>query len=205
MDHNDIKIIEKDLSFQGYFRINTYYVKHRKFDGGWTEVFSREIFERGHAVAILPYDPIRDEIVLIEQFRAGALAANRINPWLIEIAAGIIDKGDTAEQAAYRELREETGCTVKNLTFCSDYLTTPGGSSETICLYIGEVDARDADGIHGLDDEHEDIRVFKVSREKALEMVDQGQVDNAVTMLAILWLDRHREKIISDWKNQTPA
>src|ERR1700748_3636597 len=90
------EILERKTVFQGYFRIDRYVFKHKKFDGSWTGPVTREIFERGHAAAVLLYDPVRDEVALIEQFRAGALAAGW-NPWQIEIVAGIVDAGEAGE------------------------------------------------------------------------------------------------------------
>ena len=112
----DVKVVERATPFQGYFRLDHYRLKHRLFEGGWSGEMSREVFERGHAVAVLPYDPDRDEVVLIEQFRPGAYAAlasewfdDGASPWLVECVAGIIDKGENPDDVARRELIEEPG------------------------------------------------------------------------------------------------
>ena len=99
---DDVEILERSTPFQGYFRIDRYHLRHRTHDGGWTAPMSREIFERGHAVGILLYDPRQDRVGLIEQFRPGALAAGW-HPWLIEVVAGIIDDGETPEAVAVRD------------------------------------------------------------------------------------------------------
>lgn len=194
-----IEIVEKTTPFKGHYQIDRYRLRHRKFDGGWTEEMTREIFERGHAAAVLLYDPQLDHVVLIEQFRPGAHAAG-VEPWLIEIVAGIIDPGETPEDVARREALEEAGCTVTELRPIGRYLVTPGGSSETLTLFCGRVDARGAGGIHGLDHEHEDIRVLPLSREKALEMLAEGAVSNFTAVVALQWLALNYTEIVSKWR-----
>ena len=114
MNENDVEILDKETAFQGYFRIDRYRLRHRLFAGGWSEAITREVFERGHVVGVLPYDPIEDRVVLIEQFRIGAYAAG-FSPWLIEIVAGVIEAGEEPEEVARRETLEETGCSVTEL------------------------------------------------------------------------------------------
>ena len=125
-----IEVLEKIPAYRGYFRVDSYRLRHRRFDGGWTPVLEREVFERGHAAALLPYDPRRDEVVLIEQFRVGALAAG-LDPWLIEIVAGIIEPGEAADEVARRETHEETGLNVGRIERIAEVFVSPGGASET--------------------------------------------------------------------------
>ena len=153
-----VEIIHRKTAFKGYFQVDHYRLRHRKFDGGWTESMDREVFERGHAAAVVLYDPRLDVVVLIEQFRVGAYAAG-VEPWLIEVVAGIIDPGETPEAVVRREAQEEAGCAIGDLHPIGSFLATPGGSSETLTLFCGRVDASEAGGIHGLDHEGEDIRV----------------------------------------------
>ena len=194
-----VEVIELTTPFQGYFRIDRYHLRHRKFDGGWSEVMSREIFERGHAAAVLLYDPGADRVVLIEQFRPGAYAAG-MEPWLVEVVAGIIDPGETAEDVVRREAVEEAGCEITELHFIGRYLTTPGGSSESLALYCGRVDASGAGGIHGLDHEHEDIRVLPLSRQEALDRLGRGEISNLFTVAALRWLAWTYTEMMSIWK-----
>lgn len=194
-----VEVVEKTTPFQGYFRIDRYRLRHRKFDGGWTEVMSREIFERGHAAAVLLYDPERDKVALIEQFRPGALAAG-MEPWLIEVVAGIIEPGEEPEEVVRREALEEAGCTVTDLHFVGRYLATPGGSSESIWLYCGRFDSRGAGGIHGLDHEDEDIRVLPLSRQEALERLAAGEITNLFCAVALQWLALNYTEMMSIWK-----
>src|SRR5689334_15670486 len=143
----DVEILEKSERYRGYFRIDRYCLRHRLFAGGWSGQIEREVFERGHAVGVLPYDPAADAVVLIEQFRIGALVAG-MEPWLIEVVAGIIEEGEAPEDVARRETLEEAGLEIRALMPMCRYIVSPGGSSESVRLYCARVDSRGAGGIH---------------------------------------------------------
>jgi len=194
-----IELIEKTTPYKGYFQIDLYRLRHRKYDGGWSGEMSREIFERGHAAAVLLYDPGRDAVVLIEQFRPGAYAAG-MEPWLIEIVAGIIEEGESAEDVVRREAEEEAGITVGALHPIGTFLATPGGSSETLAIYVGRVDSAGAGGIHGLDHEDEDIKVLALSRAEALEKMASGGVTNLTAAVALQWLALNYTELMRIWK-----
>jgi ADP-ribose pyrophosphatase len=194
-----IEVIEKTTPFQGYFQVDLYRLRHRKYDGGWSGEMTREIFERGHAAAVLLYDPERDSVVLIEQFRPGAYAA-AMEPWLIEIVAGIIEAGETPEDVVRREAEEEAGCTVGALHPIGTFLATPGGSSETLTIYCGRVDSGGAGGVHGLDHEDEDIRVLPMRRTEALGKLAQGGVTNLTAAVALQWLALNYTELMRIWK-----
>lgn len=194
-----IEIREKATPFKGYFQVDRYRLRHRKFDGGWTEEMTREVFERGHAAAVLLYDPERDAVVLIEQFRPGAYAAG-LDPWLIEVVAGIIEEGETPEEVVRREAVEEAGCTVTALHPIGCFIASPGASSETVVVFCGRCDSRGAGGIHGLDHEHEDIRVLALGRQEALERLAAGGIANLPAVVALQWLALNYTEIRSIWK-----
>lgn len=194
----NVEIIEKTTPFQGYFRIDRYTLRHRRHDGGWTAPMTREIFERGHAVAVLLYDPIRDEVGLIEQFRPGALAAGW-HPWLVEVVAGIIDDDDAPEAVAIREAQEEAGVAIGDLLPICKYLVTPGGSTETMELYCARVDAATLGGFHGLEEEGEDIRVFSVAADEAIGWIESKRVLNSCAIIALQWLALNRRRLIALW------
>lgn len=198
MQRDGVEIEKREELFAGYFRIDRYHLRHRLFAGGMSASFTREIFERGHAAAVLPYDPLRDEVVLIEQFRPGALAAG-FHPWLIEPVAGIIDAGETAESVARREAVEESGCVIGDLVPVHHYLTSPGGTSESCALFCGRVDSSFAGGVHGLDSENEDIRVMAVPFAQARAWLDEGRLNNALTIIAVQWLALNRDKLRARW------
>lgn len=198
MTRDDAEILDLETVWKGFFRIDRLRLRHRLFAGGWGQPITREVFERGHAAALLPYDPVRDEVVLIEQFRTGALAAG-VEPWLVEIVAGIIEKGETAEDVVRRETVEEAGCEVTEVVPIMDVFTTPGGSSERIAIFIGRVDAQGVGGVHGLTDEGEDIRVFTESLDAALERMASGGINNLIAVAALQWLALNREELRGNW------
>ena len=186
--HRQITLFEK------YFRLDEYTVSHDLYEGGESDVFTREIFERGVVVAVLPYDPHRRKVVLIEQFRAGAID-NEEGPWLIECVAGVIEHGETEEQVALRECVEEAGCEVEKLLPMHRYFVSPGGSTEHCSLFCGLVDSDGVGGVHGLDHEHEDIRVMVLDAEEAYAWLDQGRIRSSATLIALQWLQLNEHRI----------
>ncbi|MBB4267464.1 NUDIX domain-containing protein [Roseospira visakhapatnamensis] len=194
-----VLVERRESAFRGYFHIDRYVLRHALFGGGMMErPITRELLERGHAVAVLPYDPVRDVVVLIEQFRIGALAAD-MGPWLLEVVAGIIDEGETAEAVAVRETREESGCRVTMLEPVARWLSSPGCTSETVALFVGRVDAGAVSGVHGLPDEGEDIRPLVVSADAFLDLLAEGRLDNATILIAAQWLALHRARLRARW------
>ena len=193
-----VEIVDKQTPFQGYFRVDAYRLRHRTFDGGWSREVRREVFERGHAAAVLLYDPERDAVVLIEQFRAGAYAAG-LEPWLIEIVAGIIEPGEEAAELVRREAMEEAGCEVGTLESIGTFILSPGGSSETIALFCGRVASENTGGVHGLEHEDEDIRPFVLSTDEALARLAAGGIVNATAAIALQWLALNRDRLRTEW------
>ena len=198
MNGNDVEVLNTEIVWKGFFRMDRLRLRHRLFAGGWGQPLTREVFERGHAAALLPYDPVRDEVVLIEQFRVGALTAGA-EPWLVEIVAGIIEDGETAEDVVRRETVEEAGCEVTDIVPVMDVFTTPGGSSERIAIFLGRVDAEGVGGVHGLADEGEDIRVFTESLDAALARLAHGGITNVIAVAALQWLALNRDKLRRQW------
>jgi ADP-ribose pyrophosphatase len=198
MNQQDVDIQERETVFQGYFRVDRYRLRHRLFGGGWSVPVTREVFERGHSVAVLLYDPAADKIVAIEQFRAGAFAAG-IGPWLIECVAGVMGDGETPEGVARREAIEETGCALGRVEAIGKYIYSPGGCSEICRLFIGEVDSATAAGVHGLAVENEDIKTHVIPAQAAIASLDAGEISNAALALAVGWLARHGEALRARW------
>lgn len=193
----DVEVLSKEPLFQGFFKMIKYRFRHKLFAGGWSDVIEREMFERGHAAAMLPYDPIRDEVVLIEQIRVGALEHK--HPWQLEIVAGMIDSEESADDVVRREAQEEAGLEVGQLVSLVSYYPSAGGCSEKLDVFVGQVDASKADGIHGLDDENEDIRVHVMSRVQAYELVKQGKIENGASIIALQWLELNHLQLKSQW------
>ncbi len=196
---NDVEIIERDTRYDGFFYIVSYRYSHRHVNGGMSGEVVREVFERGHAAVLLPYDPLRDEVVLIEQIRIPALDSSA-TPWLLEMVAGIIEPGETPEEVVRREAQEEAGLNVGRVKPVISYLASPGGTSERLSVLVGEVDASLAEGNHGLEEENEDILVHVVSREQAYRWVEEGIIDNAASVIALQWLALHHETLRREWK-----
>lgn len=197
-DHNDVEIIARETLYSGFFSLDLYRFRHRLFNGALSGEVTREILERGHAVVLLPYDPQRDEVVLIEQLRIAALDTSP-SPWLLELVAGMIEPGESHEEVARREAHEEAGIEVKRCKPMLNYLASPGGTSERLYVMVGEVDATTAQGIHGLAEENEDIRVHVVSREQAYRWVEEGAIDNAASVIALQWLALHHTALRREW------
>ncbi|EGR5926382.1 ADP-ribose diphosphatase [Vibrio parahaemolyticus] len=193
----DVEIISKESVFEGFFKMVKYRFKHKLFAGGWSDVVEREMFERGHAAAMLPYDPKTDQVVIIEQIRIGALEHE--HPWQLEIVAGMIDRDESAEEVIRREAEEEAGITVGRVASVTSYYSSSGGCSEKLDVFVGEVDASKAHGIHGLDYEDEDIRVHVLSREQAYQWVKDGIFENGASIIALQWLQLNHQELRSQW------
>lgn len=188
-------ILNNATVYDGFFQLEKYDLTHTLYAGGWSEPINRELYKRTNCVAVLLYDPVADKVVLIEQFRIGAIN-NPERAWLLEIVAGAIDEGETPEQVAYRESKEEAGCDIIELQLITRFYTTPGGSSEQISLFYGRVDSSQIGGIHGLAHEHEDILVTTVSFAEAYQMVEEGRIESGIPIIAIQWLALHRDSLI---------
>ncbi|WP_428772999.1 ADP-ribose diphosphatase [Vibrio sp.] len=193
----DVDILDKEIVFDGFFKMRKYRFRHRRFAGGWSEPIEREMLDRGHAAALLPYDPVTDQVVIIEQIRVGAL--EHANPWQLEIVAGILDTDETAEQVVRREAVEEAGVAIDQVIKVTSYYPSSGGCSEMLDIYVGSVDANSADGIHGLEHEGEDIRVHVMTREQAYQLVEQGKIENGASIIALQWLQLNVDKLRKQW------
>ncbi|OQW91987.1 MAG: ADP-ribose diphosphatase [Beggiatoa sp. IS2] len=199
------EILDRTVAYAGYFQIVHYRLRHTLFAGGWSGEIVREVFERGHAAGVLPYDPVRDTVVLIQQFRIGAIDDLLREPkdaWLWEIVAGIIEEGESAYELAHREAQEEAGCTLLDTIPMYSAIVSPGGSTETIALFCGRVDSTQIGGIHGLAEEHEDIRVQVFPFDEALEMLRSRKIRSCSTIIAMQWLALRRETVRKRWLNQ---
>ncbi|MDX8409204.1 MAG: NUDIX domain-containing protein [Mariprofundales bacterium] len=172
--------------YQGRFTLQELELSHDRFDGGKLRV-KRELFERGDAVGVLLYDPAADTVLLLEQFRVGPIPRGD-QPWLVEIVAGIIDDGESAEEAARREAVEEAGYLPTRLQpLAARWYPSPGACSERITLFAAAVDSSHPQGDGGgVVMESEDIRHRWVSRQEALAMVSDGHINSALPILALL-------------------
>ncbi len=196
---NDYEIVKREVPYQGVFRMARYQFRFRLFNGGWSQVIIREVMERKSASGVLLYDPLLDQVVLIEQFRPGAMA-NPQSPWLIEIVAGIIDANEDPKRVADRETQEEAGCEILDLYPICEYFVSPGGSTEYFHLYCGRIDSSNAGGIHGLAEENEDIRTFTLPTDEAFMLLTEGKIKTSPAIISLQWLQLNREWLKQLWQ-----
>ncbi|MEH6626125.1 MAG: NUDIX domain-containing protein [Motiliproteus sp.] len=195
---DDVEILQRETAYEGFFQLQKLTLKHRLFEGGWSAPLTRELFIRDAAACVLLYDPWQDRVVLIEQFRIGALL-DSTGPWLVELVAGIIEPEESDEAVATRESREEAGAEVLALYPICHYHVSPGGSQEKIHLMCAQVDSTGLGGFHGLEHEGEDIRVTSVTRQQAYTAVQSGRICNAPTIIALQWLQLNWQQLQTQW------
>ena len=198
---NDVSQVELRHPYASFFGIEEHLLRHRRFDGSVSDPVARAVFTSGDAVTVLPFDPVRNAVLLIEQFRAGPHARRDRHPWCLEAVAGRRDGLESPEATARREAREEAGLELGRLERIAAYYPAPGVASEFITAFVGEADLRAAGGVHGMDEEHEDIRGFVVDLDTALAAVASGEANNAPLLVSLLWLALHRERIVAAWRD----
>jgi len=195
----DVQIEQEQLLHDGFMKVRQFKLRHRRFDGDWGPLLTRELIQRRAAVGVLLFDPQRDEVALVEQFRVGALRDD--NPWLLELVAGLLDvDGESPQQVAQREAMEEADCAVTAFEPIAEYFSSPGASNEYLYLYCGRCDLAGAGGVFGLAEEGEDIRVSALSTASAFELLDAGLIRNAMTLIGLQWLRQHRERLRELWR-----
>ena len=193
-DAQKIKVKSLTRKYDGFFKIDELIFDHPTFKGEMIENVRREVFVRLDAVAVLPYDPVHDTVLLTRQLRI-ASAGKMESPWIIELIAGLVDKTDEAfVNVAEREALEEAGLNISNLTPICDFFPSVGGSNEKLYLFLALTDLSQAGGYFGLAEEHEDIEAFVVSREKAMDMIFDGEIQTASTIIALQWLQLNHHR-----------
>lgn len=195
----DVEVLKRETPFQGFFRLDRLHLRHRLFEGGWSGTVQRELFVRPPAAAVLPYDPQRGEILMVEQFRVGALDW-RDTPWCLELIAGLADKdGEPVADLVRREAREEAGVEIGEMKRVAHYMPSPGGSNERLQVFVGRADLSNAGGVHGVVEENEDIRVVVRPVADVESLLRSGRVDNAASLITLQWLLLHRESLDREW------
>jgi ADP-ribose pyrophosphatase len=204
---SDVELLEQQCCYDGFLKLKKFTLRHRLFEGGWSGNLSRELLQRHEAVGVLPYDPQLDAILLIEQFRVGALSHQlqqqpsdqRASPWMLEIIAGLIDKDESVETVARREAEEEAAIVINALEPIHRYYSSPGGTDEYCSLYCGQADLRQAGGVHGLAEEGEDIRIHVLAAARCQQLLDEGVVRNAHALIALQWFVMNRDRLRQRW------
>ena len=195
---DDVEILQRRRSHDGFLKVDSLTLRHRLFAGGWSGEVPRELIVRQRAVAVLLFDPLRNEVVMVRQFRVGMLQ-EQCDPWLLELVAGMVDHGEPHDEVARRESLEEANLSPVDLVQIGDYYNSPGTSNERVILFCGRVDASKAGGVYGLSHEHEDIEVVVLSLEQALAKIESGAINNAMSIIALQWLQLNRQKLLQEW------
>ncbi len=198
-----LEVLSHELSYKNFVRVETYSLRTRGYNGEVTQPYMREIMSVGptaSASVLLPYDPVRDVVVLIEQLRLPSYIAKRTNGWTLEPVAGLIEVGDDPETTARRECLEECNREAKRVVKIGHYMPSPGAFTEVIHLFVGEIEAGEGGDIAGLEAEHEYIRTHVLSFDEAMQLVDSNQIDNGNCLIALNWLARHRERLRKEWR-----
>ncbi|MCE3026332.1 MULTISPECIES: NUDIX domain-containing protein [unclassified Salinicola] len=190
-DADDVERLETELIYDGFFALEKRRLRHRLFNGGWSEAMDREVHVRRDAVGVLLYDPALDRVVLVEQIRAGALDDAR-SPWKLEPVAGLVEAGESPAEVARREAKEEAGCEIDELIELHRYYPSPGACTEQVTMFCGLIDSSGVGGVHGLDIEHEDILVHVMPFPEAWDRLMAGDLDNAMALIGFHWLARER-------------
>ncbi|WP_444452660.1 NUDIX domain-containing protein [Rhodobacter capsulatus] len=192
----DVQVESLTTPYAKFFAVEDYRLRHRRFSGGMSAVLDRAAFISGDATVVLPYDPVRDTVLLVEQFRPGPFARGDANPWSLETVAGRVDAGETPEEAARREAEEEAGVTLGRLIAAPAHYPSPGAKSEYLYCYIGLCDLPETGaGLGGLEAEGEDIRSHRIPFAQMMELIDSGEIENGPLIVIALWLARLREEL----------
>ena len=194
-----IEVDQRETLFDSFLRIDRLKLRHSLFAGGWSELMTRELILRPRAVGVLLFDPAQQQVVLVRQIRVGMLDEGQ-NPWLLELVAGMVESGEEPIEVAARESLEEANTKPQDLLQICEYYNSPGISNERITLFCGRVDATQAGGIFGLDAEHEDIEVVVLRLADALAKVASGEINNAMSIIALQWLQLNQPMLEESWK-----
>jgi len=193
-----LEVIARERCFSGFLELVRYRLRHSLFAGGWGPVIERERVECLNSAAAILYDAVRDQIVMVEQFRIGALEHGQ-GAWTLEPVGGVLKAGEDAREVVRREAMEEAGCKVLDLEPIGAYHVSPGTSADRVRLFCGCIDAAPAGGIHGLREESEDTRVIVMDTEQAIRGLYSGRIDTSVAIIAIQWLTMNRERLRGKW------
>ncbi len=198
MDDPRVRIIRRDTAFDGFNRLEILNFSCALHDGGWSDTLEREVLVHRDAVAVLPYDPALDRVLLVEQFRPGAHVSGR-PAWQLEPVSGMIEDGQSIMDAARTEMREEAGCEISDLEPITEYLVSPGYTTEHVTCFCGRIDVRGKEGIFGNRQEGEDIRARVLKLGEAESMLRNGTIGYALTIICLQWLLLNRDALRQKW------
>jgi ADP-ribose pyrophosphatase len=202
---DDVERLSKRSGYARYFSVEEHTLRHRRFDGSRSGRVDRSVLVPGDAVTVVPFDPVRQSVLVVEQLRPGPLARRDPNPWLLEPIAGRCDRLEAPEETARREAMEEAGIALGRLVRLPGFYSTPGITSEYMTAFIAEADLSAAGGIHGLDEEGEDIRSHVLPFDAAMAGVSSGEINVGPLVLSLLWLQANRERLTREWRSSSAA
>jgi ADP-ribose pyrophosphatase len=192
----DVKILSEKSCYSDFLQIKQFKIQCRLYEGGWSDVITRELMQRTPGVGVLLYDPKLDKLLMVEQFRVGCLQDQQNGPWALELIAGLIEEGENSQDVARREAQEEAGININELLPICEYFNSPGGSSEKLSIFCALIDLSSIEeGIFGLESESENIRSIIIDRASAEAAVSDGEINNAMSIIAIQWLALNVNKL----------
>lgn len=192
----DIRVQDRREPYAHFFAVEEYDLSFRRFDGTWSAPVNRAAFVSGDAATVLPYDPVRDRVLVVEQFRTGPFARGDANPWLVEAIAGRVDPFETPQDCARREAVEEAGVTLHDLIEVARYYPSPGAKTEFLYSYVALCDLPDTGPrLGGMADEAEDIRAHVISFDRLMDLIRAPEGGNGPLILTAMWLAAHRDRL----------
>lgn len=201
-NHQDVEVLARQTTFDGYFKVEKLKYRFRLYRGGYSPILERDVITKQHAAAVLLYHPEDDCVVLVEQFRQGAMEVQG-SPWVLEPVAGTLDKSHDPLFIAKEEAKEEAGCEVLELIPVTTYLVSCGVSNEQTHVFCGRINNYQVHSIHGLEEEAEDIKVVALSSKQAFEMVACGEIFTASAVISLLWLQNNLQQVQARWKHKS--
>jgi len=192
-----IELVERRLCHSGFLTLARYRLRHSLYRGGWSAFLERERIEHLNAAAVLLYDPARDQVVMVEQFRIGALELGQ-GAWLVEPPGGVVEPGGDPPEVALREAKEETECAAWGIEPIASFHVSPGVAAQRLHLFCARVDASQAGGLHGNSAEGEDIRVLVIDAVHAIAGIGAGRLDTMAVIIALQWLALNRERLLAE-------
>lgn len=191
------EILDHEKAYRGFLSLERYRLRHESFHGGWCPPVIREQISGLGAASVLPYDPVRDELVFIEEFRTGAMS-DPVGPWLLEVVSGYREPNETPEQVIHREAQEEAGLSLGRIEAIGGFYVSPGISTERIELFCACVDSRTAGGIHGVPEEGEETRVLVMSAQQAIDELFR-RINSTGPIILMQWFAANRSRLQTEW------
>jgi len=194
----EVDLISRESLHEGFLQVARYRLRHSLFAGGLSKIIVRERLERLRAAAVILYDPRLDKVIMVEQFRIGAMEEGR-RAWTLEPVGGVVAAGEDPEEVVKREALEEAGCAIRALETIGTYHVSPGTAADKVSLFCGRVRAPGTHEIHGLTEEDEETRVVALPARRAIAELFDGRIETSVAIVSIQWLAMNRDRLKRVW------